>query len=72
MDGSARRPGQRSGRRQAKARVLGLRVLDIGIDVVVPLLVYGLLNALSVPTYLALASGGVLVGAKAALGPVMR
>lgn len=53
-----------------KARVLGLALVDLVVDVVVPTAVTLALTAAGTATYLALATGGVLVGAKAALGPL--
>lgn len=58
--------------RRAKARVFGLSIVDLAIDIGVPVLVSAALSALGVPAYLALTAGGVLIGGKAALGPLAQ
>jgi hypothetical protein len=52
----------------AKAKVLAVSLLDMALDIVVPIVVYVALQPLGVPSVLALAAGGVLVGGKAAFG----
>jgi hypothetical protein len=51
-----------------KARVLLLALLDAALDIVVPTVVYLVLQPLGVPSVLALAAGGILIGGKAAFG----
>lgn len=59
-----------SSRRTAKARILAASLLDVVVDVLVPLVVTLLLTTVDVTSYLALAAGGVVIGAKAALGRI--
>ncbi len=58
----------RTNRHSTKARIVGWSLADLAVDVVVPTVVTLVLTAAGSPTYLALATGGVLAGAKAALG----
>jgi hypothetical protein len=58
----------RTNRHSAKARIVGWSLADLAVDVVVPTVATLVLTATGSPTYLALATGGVLAGAKAALG----
>lgn len=52
----------------AKAKVLLVALLDMALDIVVPIVVYLVLQPLNVPSILALAAGGILIGGKAAFG----
>ena len=53
---------------RAKLKVLLVALLDMALDIVVPILVYVALQPLGVPSVLALAAGGILIGGKAAFG----
>jgi hypothetical protein len=57
-------------RRAVKARIIGWSLADLAIDVIVPTIATLALTAAGMAAYLALTAGGVLVGAKAALGRV--
>ena len=70
IDGAQASPKPAPGRRLAKARVLGVTLIDALIDIGVPLVIYLLLHAVGVRDYLALSAGGILIGGKAALGPL--
>ncbi|MFC0429683.1 VC0807 family protein [Kutzneria buriramensis] len=52
----------------AKAKVLAIALLDMALDIVVPTVVYLILQPLGVPSVLALSAGAVLIGGKAAFG----
>jgi hypothetical protein len=60
--------GDRAATRRVKARVFASSLLDTVVDIALPLLVYAVLTAFGLSAYLALAAGGILVAAKAALG----
>ncbi|WP_433801070.1 VC0807 family protein [Actinomycetospora sp. CA-084318] len=51
-----------------KVRIVGLALVDLATDVVVPLVVTLALTAVGVSSFLALSAAGVLVGGKVALG----
>jgi hypothetical protein len=62
--------GAERDRRRAKAGVAGFALVDLAVDLVLPVLAYLALHGLGVRDYLALTAGGILVGGKAALGPI--
>ncbi|MFI9388359.1 VC0807 family protein [Kutzneria sp. NPDC052558] len=51
-----------------KARILLVALLDMAVDIVLPTVVYLVLQPLGVPSVLSLTAGGILVGGKAAFG----
>jgi len=51
-----------------KVRILLVALLDMALDIVVPTVVYLVLQPLGVPSVLSLTAGGILVGGKAAFG----
>lgn len=52
----------------AKVRVLLIALLDMALDIVVPIVVYLVLQPLGMPAVLSLAAGGILIAGKAAFG----
>jgi hypothetical protein len=54
--------------RRIKARLVGFGLLDIAVDIVVPLVVSLVLTSAGVPAFLALTVSGIAVGAKSAMG----
>jgi hypothetical protein len=51
-----------------KARILLVALLDMAVDIVLPTVIYLVLQPLDVPSVLSLTAGGILVGGKAAFG----
>ena len=52
----------------AKARVLFISLLDAALDIVLPIVIYLVLQPVGVPAVLSLAAAGILIGGKAAFG----
>src|SRR5882757_9252750 len=63
-----RSPSGKGEQLMSKARILLVALLDMAVDIVVPTLVYLVLQPLGVPSVLSLTVGGILVGGKAAFG----
>jgi hypothetical protein len=57
-------------RRLIKARILSFALVDVAIDVLLPLVVYLILAAAGAPAYLALTVGGLVISGKVALGRI--
>jgi hypothetical protein len=55
-------------RRLIKARILSFALVDVAIDILLPLLVYVILAAAGAPTYIALTVGAMVISGKVALG----
>jgi hypothetical protein len=53
-----------------KARILGLSILDLALDVIAPTIIIVALTSAGMKTYLALAASAVIAGAKANLGRI--